>query len=130
MPLPWYTWSRIARKQWWDVLNGTTWMPSRTRRINCRDWFDEVRESSLVLRISRVVCSNGSVKVASRRHYAARHSRLKLIHRVCHGSSPFFSFFSFFPFFFYLKKETIARAFHRYSTTTTTRHLLKRACAH
>lgn len=95
-----------------------------------RQWFDEVRESSLVLRISRVVCSNGSVKVASRRHYAARHSRLKLIHRVCHGSSPFFSFFSFFPFFFYLKKETIARAFHRYSTTTTTRHLLKRACAH
>lgn len=37
MPLPWYTWSRIARKQSRDVLNGTTWMPSRTRRINCRD---------------------------------------------------------------------------------------------
>lgn len=66
-----------------------------------RQWFDEVRESSLVLRISRVVCSNGSVKVASRRHYAARHSRLKLIHRVCNGSSPFFSFFFSF---FYLKK--------------------------
>lgn len=66
-----------------------------------RQWFDEVRESSLVLRISRVVCSNGSVKVASRRHYAARHSRLKLIHRVCYGSSPFFSFFFSF---FYLKK--------------------------
>lgn len=69
-----------------------------------RQWFDEVRESSLVLRISRVVCSNGSVKVASRRHYAARHSRLKLIHRVCHGSSPFFSFFFFFPFLFLFKK--------------------------
>lgn len=81
-----------------------------------RQWFDEVRESSLVLRISRVVCSNGSVKVASRRHYAARHSRLKLIHRVCYGSSPFFSFF--FSFFLFKKSKPSRER----STDTRRRH--------
>lgn len=132
MPLPWYTWSRIARKQWWDVLNGTTWMPSRTRRINCRDSGSTKYENRPSFFESHASFAR-TVRLKSRADVIMRQDIVvwNLFTASATARRPFSPFFFFFPFFFYLKKETVARAFHRYSTTTTTtRHLLKRACAH
>lgn len=105
MPLPWYTWSRIARKQWWDVLNGTTWMPSRTRRINCRDSGSTKYENRPSFFESHASFAR-TVRLKSRADVIMRQDIVvwNLFTASATARRPFSPFFFFFPFLFLFKK--------------------------